>query len=201
MGEIPPYWTAYAAKMSGETDEVRHPSLFPCVSREFLLIFARLLAQEIDEVEQLGNADHSESVDPLTATKIWMVKFMKKWGFWGVFVMSAWPNALFDLCGICCGSCLMPFWHFFAACWLGKACVKAPLQLVVLVSVFSEHYRAIFIDGATAILPASMGANVEGAVQKLLEKSKGAGAISGNLRQFSATLRPCFSVDFGSHFR
>jgi membrane protein YqaA with SNARE-associated domain len=125
MGEIPPYWTAYAAKMSGETDE------------------------EIDEVEQLGNADDSVATDPLTATKIWMVKFMQRWGFWGVFLMSAWPNALFDLCGICCGTCLMPFWHFFSACWLGKACVKAPLQLVVLVSVFSEHYRGIFIDSVT----------------------------------------------------
>lgn len=131
MGEIPPYWTAYAAKISGEVDAED--------------------AEDIDEVEQLAQHDGA-AVDPVTATKIWMIKFMKRWGFWGVFLMSAWPNALFDLCGICCGSCLMPFWHFFTACWLGKACVKAPIQLVILIRLFSETYRDEFVEGAKGIV-------------------------------------------------
>ena len=83
-----------------------------------------------------------------------MIKFMKRWGFWGVFVMSAWPNALFDLCGICCGTCLMPFWHFFSACFLGKACVKAPAQLVVLVLLFSETYRDKYVSAAKGFVTA-----------------------------------------------
>lgn len=131
IGEVPPYWTAYAAKMSGEVDEDD--------------------AGDIDEVEQLAQHDGA-AVDPLTATKIWMIKFMKRWGFWGVFIMSAWPNAMFDLCGICCGTCLMPFWHFFSACWLGKACVKAPIQLVVLILLFSETYRETYVQATKAFL-------------------------------------------------
>ena len=155
MGEIPPYWTAYAAKMSGETDD-----------------------EEINEVNELS-AHSGEVADPLTATKIWMVKFMEKYGFWGVFIMSAWPNALFDLCGICCGSCLMPFWHFFTACWLGKACVKAPAQLVVLITLFSEHYREAYLTATTAfvsrvpIVGAGFAEKLNAGVAKLLAKSKG----------------------------
>ena len=45
-------------------------------------------------------------------------------GFWGIFLLAAWPNALFDLCGICCGHFLMPFWQFFGATLAGKAIVK-----------------------------------------------------------------------------
>jgi membrane protein YqaA with SNARE-associated domain len=162
MGEVPPYWTAFAAKMSGEVDEDD--------------------ADDIDEVEQLANTADGEAVDPITATKIWMIKFMKRWGFWGVFIMSAWPNALFDLCGICCGSCLMPFWHFFSACFLGKACVKAPAQLLVLITLFSETYRDTYVTAASALISQvpyvgeGAAANVQKGVAKLLEKAKKGGA-------------------------
>lgn len=110
MGEIPPYMTAYTAKACGEEDD------------------------ELAEMEDLHAQDTGELTkhDPVTATKIWMIRFMKHWGMMGVFLMSAWPNALFDLCGICCGCFLMPFWHFFAACFAGKACVKAPIQCAVV---------------------------------------------------------------------
>ena len=49
----------------------------------------------------------------------------RRHGFWGIFLLAAWPNALFDLCGICCGHFLMPFWQFFGATLAGKAIVKA----------------------------------------------------------------------------
>jgi len=50
-------------------------------------------------------------------------------GFWGIFLLAAWPNALFDLCGICCGHFLMPFWEFIGATMAGKALVKARSSL------------------------------------------------------------------------
>ena len=28
-----------------------------------------------------------------------MLDVIRRFGFWGVFLFSAWPNALFDLCG------------------------------------------------------------------------------------------------------
>lgn len=38
--------------------------------------------------------------------------------------MSAYPNAFFDLCGMCCGHFNMPFWTFFGAVFIGKALIK-----------------------------------------------------------------------------
>lgn len=35
--------------------------------------------------------------------------------------MASWPNFAFDLCGICCGHFLMPFWTFFGATFLGNS--------------------------------------------------------------------------------
>lgn len=39
-----------------------------------------------------------------------MIHFLRSYGFLGVFIMAAWPNFAFDLCGICCGHFLMSFW-------------------------------------------------------------------------------------------
>ena len=43
--------------------------------------------------------------------------------FWQV------PNPLFDLAGITCGHCLVPFWTFFGATLIGKAIIKMHLQV------------------------------------------------------------------------
>lgn len=46
-------------------------------------------------------------------------------GFWGILLLAAYPNAAFDLCGICCGHFQMPFWEFFGATLIGKGAIKA----------------------------------------------------------------------------
>ena len=48
-----------------------------------------------------------------------MVRLIRERGFWGILALASWPNAAFDLCGICCGAFLMPFWQFFGATLLG----------------------------------------------------------------------------------
>ena len=51
---------------------------------------------------------------------------------------SAWPNAFFDLCGICCGHFQMNFWTFLAGTVLGKAGVKVACQAMFLVTIFNK---------------------------------------------------------------
>jgi len=46
--------------------------------------------------------------------------WMKKWGFWALFVLSAAP-LFFDLAGIAAGACRYKYWKFFLACWLGRS--------------------------------------------------------------------------------
>lgn len=58
--------------------------------------------------------------------------------------MSAWPNMAFDLCGICCGHFLMPFWTFLGATLLGKAVIKSNLQAMFFITIFTDkHLRKV----------------------------------------------------------
>ncbi len=107
MGEIPPYALSRAAALSGKVDE------------EF--------------EEMMGEAD---GTDVLSKMKAWMISFVESYGFIGIFLMSAWPNAAFDLVGICCGQLNVTFMTFFVATWMGKACVKVTGQIVFFVFWF-----------------------------------------------------------------
>ena len=46
-----------------------------------------------------------------------------------------WPNVAFDLCGICCGHFLMPFWTFFGATFIGKAVIRNTYQSAFIVAM------------------------------------------------------------------
>lgn len=73
--------------------------------------------------------------------KAWMIGLIEKYGFWGVLLFSAWPNMAFDLCGMCCGHFLMPFWTFFGATFIGKALIKANCQAAAFIMMFSATHR------------------------------------------------------------
>uniref|UniRef100_A0A7S2SEH5 VTT domain-containing protein n=1 Tax=Mucochytrium quahogii TaxID=96639 RepID=A0A7S2SEH5_9STRA len=100
-GEIPPYAVSRAAALAGRED---------------------------DEVSDALGEAHGDDV--LSKMKAWMIDFVEKYGFWGVLVMSAWPNAAFDLVGICCGQLNVSFWTFFIATLIGKAVIKVNGQAV-----------------------------------------------------------------------
>merc|ERR1719498_123434 len=112
------------------------------------------------------------SKDQNIASRImaWMVDFMKRQGFLGVFLMAAWPNAFFDLCGICCGQLLMPFWTFFLATLAGKAGCKIALQLVVFITLFTKSYMDFMIDQVANIhvgLATTIRESIEGKVDSI----------------------------------
>jgi hypothetical protein len=54
---------------------------------------------------------------------------IQKLGFFGILLFASIPNPLFDLAGITCGHFLIPFSTFFGATLLGKACIKATIQV------------------------------------------------------------------------
>lgn len=116
FGEIPPYWVSFAASAAGEIDE------------------------DFAEIEELEAMQSVSKWDLFTRMKRWMIGFMKEHGFFGVFLMSAWPNAAFDLCGICCGHFQMNFWEFLGATIAGKAGVKAVCQCIFFCIIFSKSY-------------------------------------------------------------
>jgi uncharacterized membrane protein YdjX (TVP38/TMEM64 family) len=64
----------------------------------------------------------------------WKFK-LEKWvvgaGFFGILLFASIPNPLFDLAGIICGHSLISFGTFFGATLIGKALIKAHVQVGV----------------------------------------------------------------------
>jgi hypothetical protein len=128
MGEVPPYAVSRAAALAGEKDE------------------------ELSEL--LGETDKK---DVISQMKAWMVKFVEQWGFLGIFLMSAWPNAAFDLVGIVCGQIGVGFWTFFLATLAGKALVKVVGQTLFFVWWFSNPQVVVEVaKGVVASLPRAL---------------------------------------------
>jgi membrane protein YqaA with SNARE-associated domain len=49
-----------------------------------------------------------------------MVKWMRRYGLWIIFVLSVFPNPFFDLAGIAAGALKIQVPKFLLACWAGK---------------------------------------------------------------------------------
>jgi len=127
FGEIPPYSASYLAAKEGKKNE------------EFL--------KEIEDIRNEGPEGQQKSSVQATmdALKTWMIDFMEWGGFWGLFLMAAWPNAAFDLCGMACGQMLMPFPKFITALILGKGLVKTSMQALLIICVAQGPDRNRFL--------------------------------------------------------
>jgi hypothetical protein len=133
FGELPPYLVTKAARLAGQQD---------------------------DEYEEEKNAAESSN-DAFSKMKKWTIGVTEKYGFLGVFLLASWPNAAFDMCGMCCGYLLMPFWKFFFAVLLGKGVVKVSGQAVFFVNLFGTNGFALLtvaLDGISSAL-ATVGIN------------------------------------------
>ena len=135
LGELPPYLIAYSHAKAGEVDE------------DF---------QELQEMREKSKGKEKEVEYSFTGlmnlTMNWMIEFLNENGFWGVLIFSSYPNALFDMCGLCCGQAMMPMWKFLIAVCIGKGFIKAPMQELLFVAVFSNGGKGQIISIAKTIL-------------------------------------------------
>uniref|UniRef100_A0A8R1U1Z6 Vacuole membrane protein 1 n=1 Tax=Onchocerca volvulus TaxID=6282 RepID=A0A8R1U1Z6_ONCVO len=117
LGELPPYFMAKAARISGEEPDDEE-------YREFLAYINR----------------HGPKAPTFTdKCKEVMEKAVTRLGFLGILSFASIPNPFFDLAGITCGHFLVPFWKFFLATLIGKAIFKMHLQMFFVVLAFSEN--------------------------------------------------------------
>lgn len=97
----------------------------------------RLAAIESGDRSDLPEELESKSkFDLFNRFKHAMISFLRTHGFFGVLMMASWPNFAFDICGICCGHFMMPFWTFFGATFIGKAVIRNTYQTLFLVALF-----------------------------------------------------------------
>ena len=102
--------------------------------------------------------------------KSWLIKFLRTHGFYGILIMASFPNIAFDLCGICCGHYLMPFWTFFLATFVGKAIIRNFYQSLIYVMLCQEEYMKMFIELLQYLTPDSF--QVDEAIRDVLEEGR-----------------------------
>ncbi|XP_059487658.1 vacuole membrane protein 1 isoform X2 [Neocloeon triangulifer] len=121
LGELPPYFMARAARLSGGTDEDEDDD------------------DELRDFEELQRKQQNhEEMTIVERTKLGVEKLVEKVGFFGILACASIPNPLFDLAGITCGHFLVPFWTFFGATLIGKAVIKMHIQKLFVIIAFNE---------------------------------------------------------------
>ncbi|XP_062341204.1 vacuole membrane protein 1-like isoform X2 [Osmerus eperlanus] len=135
IGELPPYFMARAARLSGaEPDD-----------------------EDYEEFEEmLEQAETAQ--DFATKAKLTVQTMIQRIGFFGILACASIPNPLFDLAGITCGHFLVPFWTFFGATLIGKAIIKMHIQKLFVIITFSKHIveQMVALIGAVPVLGASI---------------------------------------------
>ncbi|XP_041657953.1 vacuole membrane protein 1-like isoform X2 [Cheilinus undulatus] len=135
IGELPPYFMARAARLSGADP-----------NDEDYQRFEELLDQSLS------------AQDFATRAKIAVQKLIQKVGFLGILACASIPNPLFDLAGITCGHFLVPFWTFFGATLIGKAVIKMHIQKLFVIVTFSRHIveQMVSFIGSVPLLGAAL---------------------------------------------
>lgn len=72
----------------------------------------------------------------------YVVDFVRKYGFWTILISASYPNMFFDVLGLICGYYGFSLWEFFFPTFIGKALIKAPLQVIVVnhMAYYYEDY-------------------------------------------------------------
>ncbi|XP_053663485.1 vacuole membrane protein 1 [Anopheles marshallii] len=126
LGELPPYFMAKAARLSGNTTEE---------------------LENLQELEKLQKRkEKGEKLSLFDKGKLMMEDIVERVGFFGILLCASIPNPLFDLAGITCGHFLVPFWKFFGATLIGKAVIKMHIQKIFVIISFNENLVDKFID-------------------------------------------------------
>ncbi|XP_043217285.1 vacuole membrane protein 1-like isoform X2 [Amphibalanus amphitrite] len=147
LGELPPYFMARAARLSGvQPDD-----------------------EDFEEFEELRKKKNAGDLSLLDRAKLGVERLVERVGFFGILACASIPNPLFDLAGITCGHFLVPFWTFFGATLIGKAVIKMHIQKMFVIITFNEHLVETAVD-LLGRLP--LGDKVQGPFKDLLDKQK-----------------------------
>jgi uncharacterized membrane protein YdjX (TVP38/TMEM64 family) len=75
------------------------------------------------------------------------VYYLKRYSFLTILGLSAWPNALFDMCGVASGLVRLPMSSFLIPTIIGKAFIKTPIQLGVILYSYGFYGDTIMSHG------------------------------------------------------
>ncbi|TKS83643.1 Vacuole membrane protein 1 [Collichthys lucidus] len=160
IGELPPYFMARAARLSGaDPDDEDYQRFEEMLDQAESAQPCRpaVTGVEEEEVEE-EEEEEEEEEDFATRAKVAVQKLIHRVGFLGILACASIPNPLFDLAGITCGHFLVPFWTFFGATLIGKAVIKMHIQKLFVIVTFSRHIveQMVSLIGAVPLLGAAL---------------------------------------------
>ncbi|GAA5800489.1 hypothetical protein HPULCUR_005920 [Helicostylum pulchrum] len=155
FGELPPYFIARA--FIAKYDEDKYT----------------VVAETEEKIKEF--ALMSDDDEPTLKTKLLQSVFamIQRLGFFGILLFASVPNPLFDLAGITCGHFKVPFSRFFGATFIGKACVKATIQTLLVILIFSHDTLYYLLDFIKSNTPASFDQYIERIVRDQTSMFKG----------------------------
>ncbi|CAG9862545.1 unnamed protein product [Phyllotreta striolata] len=170
LGELPPYFMARAARLSGLNPDDDDDD-------------------DLKAFEELEKKKQSKAeLTFIEKGKLFVEEIVQKVGFLGILACASIPNPLFDLAGITCGHFLVPFWTFFGATLIGKAVIKMHIQKMFVIIAFNETLIATALDWLKLVpvvgqkLQEPFKMILDGQKQKLHKNSSGnAGESGGNI--------------------
>jgi membrane protein YqaA with SNARE-associated domain len=148
LGELPPYFMARAARISGmDVEDEELEEFTELLQRKkkanpasLVRLTLNLFPMHLFELKLDASLTNIRSFQSwLERGKLWMEDVVEKVGFWGILACASIPNPLFDLAGITCGHFLVPFTTFFGATVIGKALVKTHLQMTFVILAFNQE--------------------------------------------------------------
>ncbi|KAF3706711.1 Vacuole membrane protein 1 Transmembrane protein 49 [Channa argus] len=159
IGELPPYFMARAARLSGADPN----------------------DEDYRKFEEMLDQTQSAQ-DFATRAKVAVQKLIQKVGFFGILACASIPNPLFDLAGITCGHFLVPFWTFFGATLIGKAVIKMHIQKLFVIVTFSRHIveQMVSLTGWLYLLHKALG--IKGSQQAAMLRGR-QGRVTGQVKR------------------
>ncbi|XP_042355703.1 vacuole membrane protein 1-like isoform X2 [Plectropomus leopardus] len=157
IGELPPYFMARAARLSGTDPDDEDYQRFEEILDQTESAQGSVRAAALSGVPG-PDAALSGSADFATRAKVAVQKLIHRVGFFGILACASIPNPLFDLAGITCGHFLVPFWTFFGATLIGKAVIKMHIQKLFVIITFSRHIveQMVSLIGSVPLLGAAL---------------------------------------------
>lgn len=145
LGELPPYFMARAARLSGGSIDD-------------------------DDLKELEEISDKSDLTIWQKLKLGMHSLVQKAGFVGILLCASIPNPLFDLAGITCGHFLVPFTTFFGATLIGKAVIKMHIQMLFVILIFTKHHLEAMVS-LVASIP-YLGPIIHSPFNEYMEKQK-----------------------------
>lgn len=83
--------------------------------------------------------DNSDTIKNNVKKTVDKFRENKNYSFVTILCLSAWPNAMFDICGISAGLVKLNLYEFLIPTIIGKAFIKTPIQLGFILYSYSNY--------------------------------------------------------------